>query len=180
MEHTSGKLSPHNHFSVFTYLKPYPRFPRLGYRCSRRWSGLRCCLAYCYSGWYLLMERSIETMKQVSCLSVRTLDFDSWKTWDQGKKFNLTQSGFSSADIGAAHRGWFSPGCTLVFIFYAMTLLAERWLRRRQRIPQAISKTHRYWGYSTAIHGIFGGLSLMMLSWVTKFNHPTTPQYICA
>ncbi|KAI9607271.1 hypothetical protein H4Q26_005788 [Puccinia striiformis f. sp. tritici PST-130] len=81
--------------------------------------------------------------------------------------------GLFAADIGAAHKGWFTPGCTLVCIFYTMTLLAERWLRHHQRIPQVMGKRQKYWGYSTAIHGIFGGLSLMMLSFLDTFNHPT-------
>ncbi|PLW13222.1 hypothetical protein PCANC_16941 [Puccinia coronata f. sp. avenae] len=97
-----------------------------------------------------------------------------WLVSSHGKKYRDDEASILFiSDIGAAHKGWFSPGCTLVFIFYAMTLLAERWLRHHQRIPQAISKRQRYWGYSTAIHGILGGLSLMMLSFLDTFNHPT-------
>ncbi|KAA1068606.1 hypothetical protein PGTUg99_020216 [Puccinia graminis f. sp. tritici] len=54
-----------------------------------------------------------------------------------------------------------------------MTLLAERWLRHHHRIPQVNGKKQRFWGYSTTVHGILGGLSLMMLSFLDTFNHPT-------
>ncbi|KAA1068602.1 hypothetical protein PGT21_019374 [Puccinia graminis f. sp. tritici] len=77
------------------------------------------------------------------------------------------------SDVGAAHMTWFTPGCTLVALLYIATLLAERWLRHHERIPRVISKRHRYWGYSTAGHGILSGLSLMMLSFLSKFEHPT-------
>ncbi|KNZ55108.1 hypothetical protein VP01_2765g2 [Puccinia sorghi] len=97
-----------------------------------------------------------------------------WLVNAHGKRYRDDEASILFiSDIGAAHKSWFSPGCTLVFSFYTMTLLAERWLRYHQRIPQVIGKRQRYWGFSTAIIGILGGFSLMMLSFLDTFNHPT-------
>ncbi|OAV92042.1 hypothetical protein PTTG_05177 [Puccinia triticina 1-1 BBBD Race 1] len=97
-----------------------------------------------------------------------------WLVSAHGQKYRPDEGSILFiSDIGAAHLSWFTPGCTLVFLFYSITLLAERWLRHHQRIPQVVGKRQRFWGYSTALNGILGGFSLMMLSFLDTFNHPT-------
>ncbi|EGG04397.1 uncharacterized protein MELLADRAFT_44172 [Melampsora larici-populina 98AG31] len=77
------------------------------------------------------------------------------------------------SDAGAAHLALFIPGCALVFIFYTLSLLSERWLRHSNRIPGTIRRRETYWGIASLITGTLGGFWLLMLSCFNTFAHST-------
>lgn len=97
-----------------------------------------------------------------------------WLLQDHGRKYQDHEASIVFiSDVGAAHLSWFIPGCALVFFFYGVTLISERWLRSLKRIPNVIHQSQKFWGYSTVILGILGGFCLMMLALLNTFDHPT-------
>ncbi|KAI8457692.1 Frag1/DRAM/Sfk1, partial [Phakopsora pachyrhizi] len=97
-----------------------------------------------------------------------------WLIVDDGKKYGSREATVVFiSDVGGAHQELFIPGCVIVFVSYSLTLCAERWLRHVERIPGVLRRRDRFWGIATIITGCLGGFSLMMLSILNTFEHPT-------
>lgn len=65
----------------------------------------------------------------------------------------------------------FVAGTALTFIFYTLSLVAERWLRHLRRLPGVLRRRERYSDILAVVFGFLGGLSLLLLSIFDAFNH---------
>ncbi|KNF01380.1 hypothetical protein PSTT_09861 [Puccinia striiformis] len=108
----------------------------------------------------------------VWCLTLIGLLF-LWYMSDDGAKYHsdLPSITFISK-VGAAHPGWFTPGCILVSLLYIMTLFADRWLRHHDRIPQVKGAGQKIWGNAAVCHGILSAVALILLSSLSLFKYP--------
>ncbi|PRP84833.1 hypothetical protein PROFUN_07487 [Planoprotostelium fungivorum] len=77
------------------------------------------------------------------------------------------------SDIGAAHKQLFIPGCAVTATFYVLSLLAERYLRHKSRIPKGARRRERNFAIVSIVACIIAAFGLLFLSIFDAFNHST-------
>lgn len=67
-----------------------------------------------------------------------------WVIDDNAEQYKLDETTVVFiSDVGAAHRALFIPGTALTWLFYALSLFSERWLRHLRRIPGPLRSVDR-------------------------------------
>ncbi|TIA94969.1 hypothetical protein E3P96_03960 [Wallemia ichthyophaga] len=77
------------------------------------------------------------------------------------------------SDLGATWKPFFIAMNCVTVAFYLIGIIAQRWLRSFERIPEALRKREVAFGWITIIFGIIGSAGLITLGIMDDVNHPT-------
>jgi len=76
------------------------------------------------------------------------------------------------SDIGAKYKPLFIAGAAVTAVFFIATLLADRALRHRNRLP-AFSHLDERFSVCAIVFGIIGSIALVLLTILDAFHHDT-------
>lgn len=99
-----------------------------------------------------------------------------WVIDDNYRPYRITDALITFISyVGAAHKALFVAGSALTFLFFTLTLIAERDLRHLRRIPGVLTRRFKYFNLDTIalLFGILGGLCLLLLSIFDAFTYST-------